>query len=117
MCSSLAFRPPGLHPVHSANQLRAERCNAAPTLRALQLFGIKIFFPEGSGGVYWGSGAGGWGGGSRGSSPSPRPDCVCVRLSATPTLSEALAVGLLECDLEGRLDLGAEQEEEEDAPV
>ncbi|XP_027955464.1 LOW QUALITY PROTEIN: N-cym protein [Eumetopias jubatus] len=34
VCSSLAFRPPGLHPLHSANQLCAERCNAAPTLRA-----------------------------------------------------------------------------------
>lgn len=77
MCSSLAFRPPGLHPVHSANQLRAERCNAAPTLRAWQWLGIKIFFPEGSGGVYWGSGAGGWGRGrgveAEASHPAPAP--------------------------------------------
>lgn len=30
-CSSRPFGPPGLHPTHSANQLRAERCCAAPT--------------------------------------------------------------------------------------
>lgn len=51
LCSSRPFRPPGLHPVHSANQLRVERCNAAPTLQAWQLLGIKKKFPEGSGGV------------------------------------------------------------------
>ncbi|TKC39963.1 hypothetical protein EI555_012694, partial [Monodon monoceros] len=39
--SSRPFRPPGLPPVHSADQLRAERCNATPTLRAWQLLGVK----------------------------------------------------------------------------
>lgn len=72
MCSSLAFRPPGLHPVHSANQLRAARCNAAPTLRAWQLLGIKIFFSGGLRGCVLGE----WGGGLGGveaEAPHPAP--------------------------------------------
>ena len=39
-CSSRPFRPPGLHRVHSADQLRIEPCNAAPTPRGWPLLGI-----------------------------------------------------------------------------
>lgn len=55
VCFPHPFRPPGLHPVHSANQLCAERCNAAPTLQAWQLLGIKNTkkCPGGPGGVRW----------------------------------------------------------------
>ena len=65
-CSSRPFRPPGLPPVHSADQLRAERCNATPTLRAWQLLGLKKKIS----------------GGLRGCSEAPNPApastaCVC----------------------------------------
>lgn len=39
-CSSRPFRPPGLHRVHSADQLRIEPCNAAPNPRAWPWLGI-----------------------------------------------------------------------------
>lgn len=39
-CSSRPFRPPGLHRVHSADQLRIELCNAAPNPRGWPLLGI-----------------------------------------------------------------------------
>ena len=39
-CSSRPFRPPGLHRVHSADQLRIEPCSAAPNPRGWPLLGI-----------------------------------------------------------------------------
>ena len=93
MCSSLAFRPPGLHPVHSANQLRAERCNAAPTLRAWQLLGIKIFLSGGLRGCVLGDGGAGVGEQRLRSQPPP-----CLRLCSAErdaNVEQGLAVGLL----------------------
>ncbi|XP_022369131.1 LOW QUALITY PROTEIN: N-cym protein-like [Enhydra lutris kenyoni] len=77
VCSSLAFRPPGLHPVHSANQLRAERCNAAPTLRVE----------------------------AEASHPTPAPTALCSA-ERDACVEPGPAVGSLVCDLEGRLHRG-----------